>query len=282
MNQVELNQFIEASLQEDLQYGDVTSLACIKESQRSEAHLKVKEDGVIAGIEVAEAIFRYVDPEIIFEPLIKDGAIIHEGDIAFLVKGNTRNLLKTERLVLNIMQRMSGIASLSNRFHMEVADLPVGLLDTRKTTPLFRHFEKWAVRIGGCLNYRFGLYDRFMIKDNHIKACGSVSKAVESVHRYAEQNNLQQLEITIEVKNLIELEEVLSCNGIHQIMMDNFEMALLREAVAMVDKKSKTEASGGVCLETVRTIALTGVDYISIGALTHSAGSLDLSLKILG
>lgn len=282
MEQIELNQFIEAALKEDIQIGDVTSLACINKNQQSEAHLKVKEDGVIAGIEVAEAIFRFVDPDIQFQALLQDGSITHEGDIAFSLKGNTRNLLKTERLVLNLMQRMSGIASLSNRFHMEVADLPVGLLDTRKTTPLFRYFEKWAVRLGGCLNYRFGLYDRFMIKDNHIKACGSVSKAIHSVNKYAEENNLQHLEITVEVKNLIELEEVLKCDGIHQIMMDNFELALLREAVAMVDKKSKTEASGGVCLETVRTIALTGVDYISIGALTHSAGSLDLSLKILG
>ncbi len=280
MNSFQLQTFIKDALFEDIGQGDITSEACIPENQRAKGRLKIKEDGVIAGIDVAEAIFAFVDPESHFNKITNDGSIVHTGDIAFEVEANTRALLKAERLVLNIMQRMSGIATLSNRFHTEVADLPVTLLDTRKTTPLNRYFEKWAVKLGACENYRFGLFDRFMIKDNHIEASGSITKAIDAVHTYMQRNHLEHLGITIEVKNLVEIEEVLIRGGVHQIMMDNFERPLLKEGVAMINKQFKTEASGGVSLETVRKVALTGVDYISIGALTHSAGSLDLSLKI--
>lgn len=282
MTAFDIQKYIRQALEEDIQDGDVTSLACIPETHQSKGRLKVKEDGMIAGVEAAEQIFKTVDPTLQFNRLKEDGNVIHYGDIVFEVIGNTRSLLKCERLVLNLMQRMSGIATLSNRFHTEVEDLPVVLLDTRKTTPLNRYFEKWAVRLGGCQNYRYGLFDRFMIKDNHIEACGSISTAIESVNEFAKKNGLENLGITIEVKNLVELEEVLSIGRIDQIMMDNFALQLLREGVDMVQGRFKTEASGGVSLESVRKIAQTGVDFISIGALTHSAGSLDLSLKIQG
>ncbi len=280
MNPFNLQTFIKDALLEDIGQGDITSEACIPETQSSKAQLKIKEDGVLAGVDVAEAIFKCVDPGLRINKLMHDGQIIHSGELAFEAEGSTRSLLKSERLVLNLMQRMSAIATLSNRFHTEVADLPVTLLDTRKTTPLNRYFEKWAVKLGGCENYRFGLFDRFMIKDNHIEACGSITNAIDAVHSYMNMHHLEHLGITVEVKNLVEIEEVLLRGGVHQIMMDNFERPLLREGVAMINKQFKTEASGGVSLETVRKIALTGVDYISIGALTHSAGSLDLSLKI--
>lgn len=278
----DINNFIKQALEEDIQSGDISSLACIPEKHQSIGRLKVKEDGIIAGVAAAEQIFRYVDETLQFTRLKEDGSIIHYGDVVFEIAGNTRALLKSERLILNLMQRMSGIATLANRFHAEVEDLPVILLDTRKTTPLNRYFEKWAVRLGGCQNYRYGLFDRFMIKDNHIEACGGILTAIESVQTYAKMNGLEKLGITIEVKNLVELEEVLSIGKVDQIMMDNFALELLREGVDMVHKRFKTEASGGVSLESVRKIAQTGVDFISIGALTHSAGSLDLSLKIQG
>lgn len=280
MQHFRFEEFIRESLKEDLQQGDITSEACIPEHHYSRAILKVKEEGVIAGVELAREIFHFLDPEMEMSIYIQDGSFIHFGEIAFEIYGRTRHLLAAERLVLNIMQHMSGIATLSNRFATEVADLPVCLLDTRKTIPLNRYIEKWAVRIGGCQNYRYGLYDRFMIKDNHIAACGSIAKAIKMVNQYRKKKSLKECEITIEVKNLIEIEEVLRYGRINRIMMDNFELALLAEGVAIIDKKYETEASGGVSLQNVRKIALTGVDFISIGALTHSAGSLDLSLKI--
>ena len=202
------------------------------------------------------------------------------GDIAFYVTCNSQALLKAERLVLNSMQRMSGISTLSSRFHFEVEGYPVTILDTRKTTPLLRFLEKWAVRIGGCSNYRDGLYDWMMIKDNHIDACGSITKAIEQANTYLKENNLD-LGITIEVRNLVELYEVLDAGNVTRIMFDNFEIPILAEAVATVNKRFETEASGGITLRRVRKIAKTGVDFISAGALTHSAGSLDLSLKII-
>ncbi len=276
----DLNQFIKQALQEDVQTGDITSLACIPSENRSKAILKIKEDGILAGVELAKSIFNYLDDSVEMNVFKPDGSYVHLGEVAFEVETGTRNLLMAERLVLNSMQRMSGIASLCNRFLLEVSDLPVTLLDTRKTTPLNRYLEKWAVRLGGCQNYRDGLYDWFMIKDNHIAACGSITKAIKAVNKYQKSHHLENLGITIEVKNLVELEEVLRTGNVSRIMMDNFELPLLEEAVAMVAKKHETEASGGVSLETVRKIALSGVDFISVGALTHSAGSLDLSLKI--
>lgn len=210
---------------------------------------------------------------------LDDGMAVSEGQVAFEVECNTRALLMAERVVLNTMQRMSGIATLSNRFKFEVEDLPVKILDTRKTTPLIRFLEKWAVRLGGCHNYRFGLYDWIMVKDNHIDACGGIRQALERVEKYQQEHKLQ-LGVTVEVRNLVELYEVLEAGKITRILLDNFELPLLKEAVAIVGQRFETEASGGVNIHNVRQYALTGVDFVSVGALTHSAHSLDLSLKV--
>lgn len=275
-----IDDFVVRALAEDIGSGDHTSQACIPADDRSRARLLVKDVGVLAGVEVARRIFAHVDPTSSVEVLLEDGSFIHEGDVAFYVTCNTRALLRAERLVLNVMQRMSGIATLSNRYKFEVEDLPVRILDTRKTTPLIRFLEKWAVRLGGCENYRAGLYDRIMIKDNHVDASGGHRAAIDRVHEYLQANDLQ-LPITVEVRNLVELSEVLQRGGVDRIMFDNFELPLLHEAVAHVDGRFETEASGGVSLHTIREIAKSGVDFISVGALTHSAVSLDLSLKVM-
>ncbi|WP_235297291.1 carboxylating nicotinate-nucleotide diphosphorylase [Portibacter marinus] len=279
LDQQLLAKFIVEALAEDVGDGDHTSLACIPSGNRDTAELIVKDVGVIAGVEIAKRIFQHVDPESSVEVFIEDGTDVDLKDIVFEVECNSRALLKAERLVLNTMQRMSGIATLSSRFAVEVEDMPVKILDTRKTTPLLRFLEKYAVRIGGCHNYRDGLYDWIMIKDNHIDACGSITSAIEHVNTYLKENDLD-LGITVEVRNLVELYEVLKVGNITRIMLDNFELPLLEEAVKVIDGRYETEASGGVTLQTVRKIAETGVHYISSGALTHSAGSLDLSLKI--
>lgn len=280
LDKVLLDQYIIDGLYEDVRDGDHTSLACIPSDDRSRARLLVKSEGVIAGIAVAEAIFKHVDPTAVIDIKIADGQDVKYGDEAFYIECNTQALLKAERLVLNTMQRLSGVATLSSRFAFEVEDLPVKILDTRKTTPLMRFLEKWAVAVGGCDNYRVGLYDWIMIKDNHVDACGSHTKAIEAVHQYLKDKNLD-LDITVEVRNLVELHEVLDKGGITRIMLDNFELPILAEAVAHIDGRFESEASGGVTLHTVRKIAETGVNYISVGALTHSAGSLDLSLKVI-
>lgn len=275
-----LHQFIVQALDEDVKDGDHTSLACIPSGARNKARLLVKADGVLAGVAVAEAVFKYLDPSAKMDINIQDGEDIQYGDEAFYVECNAQALLKAERLVLNTMQRLSGIASLSSRFAFEVEGLPVKILDTRKTTPLMRFLEKWAVSVGGCDNYRIGLYDWIMIKDNHVDACGSHTAAILKVHEYLKAHK-KDLGITVEVRNLVELEEVLQVGGINRIMMDNFEVPILAEAVAHVNNRFETEASGGVTLQSVRKIAETGVDFISVGALTHSAGTLDLSLKVI-
>lgn len=280
MDKIQLEKFIFEGLYEDVREGDHTSLACIPVDDRSRAKLLVKAEGVIAGIEIAEAIFHHVDPSSVLDTRIQDGDDVQYGDVAFYVSCNTQALLKAERLVLNTMQRLSGIATLSSRFAFEVEGLPVKILDTRKTTPLLRFMEKWAVKIGGCDNYRDGLYDWIMIKDNHVDACGSHTAAIRQVHQYLKDQNLN-INITVEVRNLVELQEVLNIGGITRIMFDNFELPILTEAVAHVDGRFETEASGGVTLHTVRKIAETGVNYISSGALTHSAGTIDLSLKVI-
>ena len=274
-----IENFIISALKEDVGEGDHTSLACIPADKISKARLLVKDPGIIAGVDIARQVFANVDPTIKFDQFIEDGKAVSFGDIAFEVAGSTQAILKAERLVLNTMQRMSGIATLSNRYKFEVEDLPVTLLDTRKTTPLIRFLEKEAVKLGGCENYRDGLYDWIMIKDNHIDACGGIRQAIEKVAAYQKVNGLN-LNVTIEVRNLVELYQVLEVGQVTRIMLDNFELPILVEAVAIVDKRFETEASGGVNLNTVRAVAKTGVDYISIGALTHSAISLDLSLKI--
>ncbi|MCB0544103.1 MAG: carboxylating nicotinate-nucleotide diphosphorylase, partial [Saprospiraceae bacterium] len=230
-------------------------------------------------VELAEHIFRHLDPTVQMVVHKPDGADVLWGETAFEVEGNTRALLQAERLVLNAMQRMSGIATLSSRFAFEVGDLPVKVLDTRKTTPLIRFLEKWAVHIGGCENYRWGLYDWIMIKDNHIDAAGSITNAVRRAQAYMKEKGLQ-LNITVEVRNLVELEELLQVGGITRIMFDNFEIPILHEAVAFVNGRFQTEASGGITLFNVRKYAQTGVNYVSAGALTHSAQPLDMSLKV--
>ena len=274
-----LDAFINAALREDVKDGDHTSLACIDPTATDAAKLLCKADGVIAGVDFAEYVFKKLDPNCHFERMISDGSKIKYGDIAFEITTGSQTLLKGERLVLNTMQRLSGVSTMSNKFAEIVADLPVIILDTRKTTPLMRFLEKWAVRVGGCSNYRDGLYDWIMIKDNHIDACGSITKAIQKVKQYLDDKN-KDLGITVEVRNLEELNEVLEEGGITRIMLDNFELETLRRAVGIINKRFQAEASGGVNLTTVRAIAETGVDYISVGALTHSAGSLDLSLKI--
>lgn len=275
-----LDHFIRQGLAEDVGEGDHTSMACIRSTRVSKAKLLVKDDGIISGIEVARRIFKEVAAASDFEALIKDGTAVRPGDIAFYVTCPTRALLIGERLALNTMQRMSGISTIASLYAQEVEGLPVRILDTRKTTPGMRFLEKEAVRLGGCSNYRSGLYDWIMIKDNHIDACGDIPTAIARVHEYLHKTS-KDLKITIEVRNLVELQQVLDFGGVTRIMMDNFEIPILKEAVALVGNRFETEASGGITLHNVRAFAETGVDFISSGALTHSAGTLDMSLKII-
>ena len=278
INSIELQHFIEKALYEDVHEGDHTSLACVPADAYGSAKLLVKDEGVLAGVALASEVFRYVDPGMQLKIYIQDGERINVGDIAFEVYAPSQAILKAERLVLNCMQRMSGIATMTRRYVDAVADLPVTILDTRKTTPLLRFLEKWSVRIGGGTNYREGLYDRIMIKDNHVDFCGSIEKAIGNVHHYLKEKELM-LEITVEVRNMQELEEALKTGGIQRIMLDNFDTETMVKAVKLIDKRFEVEASGGITLETLRSYAETGVDFISIGALTHSYNSLDLSLK---
>ncbi len=274
-----LESFVDAAMREDVKDGDHTSLACIDIESRDTARLIVKDEGVIAGVDFAEFVFKRLDPECTFSRIIPDGSKVKFGDIAFEITTDSQTLLKGERLVLNTMQRLSGVSTMAKKFAEIVEDLPVTILDTRKTTPLMRFLEKWAVRVGGCTNYRDGLYDWIMIKDNHIDACGGISKAIRKVKDYLKAHK-KNLGITVETRNLEELNEVLEEGGITRIMLDNYDLDTMREAVKIIDKRFEAEASGGVNLTTVRAIAETGVDFISVGALTHSAGSLDMSLKI--
>ncbi len=274
-----IQQFIVAGLKEDVGQGDHSANACISANARDRAVLKIKDSGILAGVEMATLILRHTDPTAKIKVLIPDGKEVFPGDIAFEVEAKTRSLLKAERLLLNTMQRMSGIATLSSRFAFEVADLPVKILDTRKTTPLIRFLEKWAVKIGGCENYRWGLYDWIMIKDNHVDAAGSIEKAIKRVHAYQKRKGLN-LKVTLEVRNLPEVFEALDTGGIDRIMLDNFSIPVMHAAVHIINRRFETEASGGITLDTVRDYARTGVDYISAGALTHSAKQLDLSFKI--
>ncbi len=280
LSETMITEFIDRALAEDIRDGDHTSLACIPPDSRNRAKLLIKDAGVVAGIELAQHIFKRVDPESQVQVFIEEGKAVNFGDVVFEVDCNSQALLRAERLVLNTMQRMSGIATLSNRFAFEVEDLPVKVLDTRKTTPLIRFLEKWAVRLGGCTNYRFGLYDRFMIKDNHVDACGGIREAIERINAYKVDKELD-LPITVEVRNLNELDVVLEYGQVNRIMLDNFELPLLREAVRTINHRYESEASGGITIHTIRKVAMTGVDFISVGALTHSAQSMDISLKII-
>jgi len=273
-----LHNFIQTALMEDIGSGDHTSLACIPKEARGKAHLLVKEDGIIAGVEIARQIFLFIDPHSQMHIWIPDGMEISNGQKVFEIESSSQNILKTERLVLNIMQRMSGIATLTKQYIQEIAGTNAIILDTRKTTPLIRFLEKEAVRLGGGQNYRYGLYDRIMIKDNHVDFCGDIKSAIAKVKEYLSTNELE-LEITVEVRNLTELKDALDVGGFQRIMFDNFTPDLISEALSYVQDSYETEASGGINLDNIRNYAETGVQYISIGALTHSHKSLDLSLK---
>jgi nicotinate-nucleotide pyrophosphorylase (carboxylating) len=272
----QIHDFIVAALHEDVRSGDHTCLACVPPDKRDNAVLKVKQNGILAGIEIAKAVFKHVDSTSIVKILKHDGDSVQYGDIALEVECTTHALLKAERLILNTMQRMSGIATATWLYVDAIRDLSVQLLDTRKTTPLLRFLEKYAVRVGG----GYGLYDRIMIKDNHADACGGLTIAISRTLDYLEKNNLD-LGITVEVRSIVELQEVLETGAEVQVMLDNFKIEDLRTAVKIVGGRLATEASGGVTLATLRQIAEAGVDFISVGALTHSAGCLDLSLKVV-
>jgi len=275
---MDLNEFIKLSLEEDIRDGDHSTLCCIPAENEDEAVLKIKEDGIIAGLDVAEKIFKYVqaDCEIIFSK--KDGDRVKNGEEAFRIKAKTRTLLSTERLVLNIMQRMSGIASLTNTYVEKVKNTSVKLLDTRKTTPLFRSFQKEAVRIGGGHNHRMGLYDMIMLKDNHTDFCGGIEKAIDKANEYLKEKSLA-IKIEVETGSLDDVKKVMAHGGVDRIMLDNFSPDGIREALKLIDGKYETEASGGIELDTIASYAATGVDFISVGALIHHAASMDLSLK---
>ncbi|MBE9483983.1 MAG: carboxylating nicotinate-nucleotide diphosphorylase [Bacteroidetes bacterium] len=275
-----IDEFIKLALEEDLGDGDHTSLSTIAGSKIGAAQLMVKQEGILAGAAVAEKVFKAVDEDTKFESFIQDGAEIRPGDIVFKVSGKSVSLLSAERLALNFMQRMSGIATYTRYLTSLLDGLHTKLLDTRKTTPNFRYFEKEAVRIGGGVNHRMGLYDMIMIKDNHIDFAGGIGKAIRATKEYLEENK-RNLKIEIEVRNLKELREVMETRGIDRIMFDNFSIADMKAAVGIVGGKYETEASGGITEETLREVAETGVDFISVGALTHQVRSLDLSLKAI-
>ncbi|OIP02280.1 MAG: nicotinate-nucleotide diphosphorylase (carboxylating) [Bacteroidetes bacterium CG2_30_33_31] len=273
-----LDEIIAEALKEDLGDGDHSSLATIPKNAKGKAQLLVKENGIIAGINLAKKIFKTIDSTLIFKKFLDDGAKVKIGDIAFEIEGSSISILSAERLVLNFMQRMSGIATKTAELVSSLKGLNVKLLDTRKTTPLLREIEKYAVKIGGGENHRFGLYDVIMIKDNHIDFSGGIQKAILATQSYLKSIN-RNLKIEIEVRNLKELNEVLNCGGVDRIMLDNFSIAKMRKAVELVAGKCETEASGGITETSIRSYAETGVDYISVGALTHHIKSLDLSLK---
>ncbi|MGZ3872290.1 MAG: carboxylating nicotinate-nucleotide diphosphorylase [Mucilaginibacter sp.] len=273
-----IDQFILNALAEDVGDGDHTSLATIPAGTKGKAKLLVKDEGILAGVELALEIFKLVNPELKVKVLINDGEKVKPNDVAFEVEGDAQSILKAERIVLNCMQRMSGIATKTH----EIVDILQGtntqVLDTRKTTPGMRYLEKWAVRIGGGVNHRFGLYDMILIKDNHVDYSGGITRAIENAQQYLINQN-KKLAIEIEVRNLDELQQVLQTGGVNRILLDNFNFHDLREAVNMINGRFITEASGGITIDNIREYAACGVDYISVGALTHSVKSLDLSLK---
>ena len=273
-----LGQFIAQALQEDVGDGDHSSLAAIPASAHNQAQLIVKGRGILAGVELAEKICHTVDQELHVAVFIKDGSPVNYGDIAFSVTGKAQAILTAERLLLNCMQRMSGIATYTHHLNTLIAGSKARLLDTRKTTPNFRMLEKWAVLIGGGLNHRYGLFDMIMLKDNHVDYAGGVREAITATHKYLEEHG-RHLRIVVETRNLAEVQEALDTGGIDRIMLDNMSPEQMRQAVALINGRYETEASGGITEETIAAVAATGVDFISVGALTHSYKSLDMSLK---
>ncbi|MGR3811026.1 carboxylating nicotinate-nucleotide diphosphorylase [Jiulongibacter sp. NS-SX5] len=274
----DIRNFIQAALKEDVGDGDHTSLSTIPADAKGKAQLIVKDDGILAGVELAKAIFKEVDPELEVEVLLNDGDAIKYGDIAFYVSGKDQSILTAERLVLNCMQRMSGIATITNEIVKKLEGTKCKVLDTRKTTPNFRLPEKWAVKIGGGVNHRTGLYDMILIKDNHVDYAGGIKNALQASKKYLKETG-RELPIEIEVRNLDELQLVLEEGGVLRIMLDNFDYDLTREALEIINGRFPVESSGGITPETVKAYADCGVDYVSMGYLTHSVKSLDLSLK---
>ncbi|KXN99964.1 nicotinate-nucleotide pyrophosphorylase [Aequorivita aquimaris] len=276
----EIDIIIANAIREDVGDGDHSSLACISEDARGSAKLLVKDEGIIAGIDFARQVFEFVDPGLELDIKIKDGSPVKYGDVAFYVSGLSQSILKSERLVLNAMQRMSAIATKTNEYVKLLEGTNTKILDTRKTTPGIRALEKWAVKIGGGENHRFALYDMVMLKDNHIDFCGGITKAIEKTKNYLRENQLG-LKIIVEARNLDEIEEILKSEGVYRILIDNFNYEDTRKAVRLINGKCLTESSGGITLETARKYAECGVDYISSGALTHSVYNMDLSLKAI-
>ena len=272
------DKLIELAFAEDIGDGDHTTLCCIPEDAMGKSHLLIKEDGILAGVEMAKKVFAKFDPTMQVEVLINDGAHVKVGDIAMVVTGKERSLLQTERLMLNIMQRMSGIATMTNKYVELLKGTKTRVLDTRKTTPGLRMLEKQAVKIGGGTNHRIGLFDMILLKDNHIDFAGGIANAIDRCHNYLKEKNLD-LKIEIEVRNFDELQQVLDKGGVNRIMLDNFSVADTKKAVDIIAGRYETESSGGITFDTIRGYAEQGVDFISVGALTHSVKGLDMSFK---
>jgi nicotinate-nucleotide pyrophosphorylase (carboxylating) len=275
-----LREFILKSLAEDLGDGDHTSLACIPAGHKGMAKLIIKEKGILAGIRVAEEIFSTIDKDLKFDLILKDGTNVNPGDIAFYLSGLQQSILKSERLVLNVMQRMSGIATSTHEYASILNGLKTRILDTRKTTPGFRLLEKEAVRIGGGMNHRMGLYDMILLKDNHIDYAGGIKNAINKTEDYLKRNKLK-LKVEIEARSLEDVRTILSIGGVDRIMLDNFSLENTRIAVKEISGRYETESSGGINFSTIRSYAECGVDFISVGALTHQIKSLDMSLKAI-
>ena len=275
---MDFNSFIKTALEEDVRDGDHSTLSCIPADKKGKAILKIKEKGILAGIDVAKDIFLYMEPAAEIIIYKKDGEEVNVGDIAFEVVATTHTILKAERLVLNIMQRMGGIATLTNIYANKIKNYQTQILDTRKTTPNFRWFEKRAVVIGGGHNHRMGLYDMIMLKDNHIDYCGGIEKAIEKANEYLKKNNLN-IPIEVETRSIEDVQRVVAVGNVQRIMLDNFTPEKIIEALKIIDKKFETEASGGIHLESIESFAKTGVDFISVGSIIHHAVSMDMSLK---
>lgn len=273
-------QLIDLSFAEDIGDGDHTTLCCIPEDAEGKSHLLIKEEGILAGVEIAQKVFNHFDPTLQMEVLLHDGAHVKPGDVAFIVTGKVRSLLQTERLMLNIMQRMSGIATMTNRYVERIAGTGAHVLDTRKTTPGMRILEKQAVKIGGGMNHRIGLFDMILLKDNHVDFAGGIVPAIERCHEYLKEKGLD-LKIEIEVRNFDELQQVLNHGGVDRVMLDNFTPENTRKAVEMIQHRFEVESSGGITFDTIRDYAEQGVDFISVGALTHSVNGLDMSFKAI-
>ena len=277
VNELE-DRLIDLAFAEDIGDGDHTTLCCIPDTAMGKSHLLIKEDGILAGVEVAKRVFARFDSTMQVEVLIGDGAHVKKGDIAMVVTGKVRSLLQTERLMLNIMQRMSGIATMTAKYVERLKGTKTHVLDTRKTTPGMRMLEKQAVKIGGGMNHRIGLFDMILLKDNHVDFAGGIANAINRCHEYLKEKGLD-LKIEIEVRNFDELKQAMDCGGINRIMLDNFSVENTKKAVEMVAGKYETESSGGITFDTIRDYAECGVDFISVGALTHSVKGLDMSFK---